>query len=276
MMKKYLFALIVLLSVLLYTLGRRVNRIEVLRVGCECDYPPNNWEEDRKTDSNAPIVNREGFYAEGYDIQIAKAVAEKIGARLEVKKILWQDLIPALQRREIDAIFSGMLDTDERKARVDFSDTYDYFETEYAIIVHKDSKYAQAQKLNDFYGAVITGQAGTALDVLVEQVPGAIHVEPADTFTELLDKLLNNDVDGIVINVDTGEIYEKSHQDLLMVRFPKGKGFKLNFTGTCVGVRKKNDTLLRAINSALSELSKRDRQRLMDMTILRQWENINI
>ena len=273
-MKKYIF-LIVLLFLIVYIAGRSMNKITVLRVGTEGDYPPNNWEEDKSTDSNVPIENKKGFYVEGYDIQIAKHVAEQIGAKLEVKKIAWQDLIPALKRREIDAIFSGMLDTDARKKEIAFSNTYDFQETEYAIMVYKNGKYASAKKLSDFYGAVITGQKGTLFDDAVEQIPGAIHVEAADTFTEMIDKLENHDIDGVVIDLDSGLIHERSYPSLMLVRFSEGDGFKFNFTGTCAGVRKNDAKLLNEINSVINGLSKRDRQRIMDRTIARQWENIN-
>ncbi|MBQ6113495.1 MAG: transporter substrate-binding domain-containing protein, partial [Synergistaceae bacterium] len=86
---------------------------QVLRIGVECDYAPNNWEEKEPTDFNVPLSNFSGLYAEGYDIQMAKLVADKLNFNLEVKKIAWENLIPALQNGEIDAIFSGMLDTEE-------------------------------------------------------------------------------------------------------------------------------------------------------------------
>ena len=274
-MKKYIFLVIILAAALYFLMTQdKPVKIEIIRIGSECDYAPNNWEEDKATSSNLPLANKKGSYAEGYDIQIAKSIAEHIGAKLEVKKIAWQELIPALQRKEIDAIISGMLDTDDRKQLIAFSETYDYFETEYAIIVHRDSKYAKAKRLNDFYGAVITGQEGTALDTVVEQIPGVIHVKAAYNFSELVEKLMDSDVDGIVINVDSGEIYEKAHPELTMVRFPKGEGFKLDFTGSCIGVRKKDTRLLEEINGALRGISNRERQRIMDRTLAREWNNL--
>ena len=272
-MKKIFFIVIMFMLAGFYYWGTGINKIEVIRVGSECDYAPNNWEEHRITNSNIPIENKDGFYAEGYDIQIAKLVAEHIGARLEVKKIEWQDLIPALQRREIDAIFSGMLDTDERKKLIAFSDTYDFQETEYAIIVNKGSKFSNAKKLNDFYGAVLSGQRGTLHDDAIEQIPGAIHTAPVDTFSEMVEKIVKHEIDGAVIDLDSGRIQEKAHSQLIVIRFPEGEGFKFNYTGTCAGVRKSDTRLLRAINDALGGLSKRDRQRIMDRTIAREWEN---
>ena len=274
-MKKYIFLVIILVSALYFLFNQNTPvRIELLRIGTECEYPPNNWEESEATSSNVPLANEKNSYAEGYDIQIAKVVAEKLGARLEVKKIAWQELIPALQRREIDAIFSGMLDTDERKKFISFSETYDCIRTEYAMVVREDSKFSKAKRLNDFYGAVVTGQEGTTLDTLVEQIPGVIHVKATDTVEHLFEKLLNRDIDAIILNVDSGEIYEKVYPELMMIRFPRGQGFKLNFTGVCAGVNKKDTNLLNKINDVISGLSKRDRQRIMDRTLSREWHNL--
>ena len=55
------------------------NESNEFRVGMECAYAPNNWQESEATDSNVPVENVAGTYAEGYDVQIAKAIAEGLG-----------------------------------------------------------------------------------------------------------------------------------------------------------------------------------------------------
>lgn len=52
------------------------NESNEFRVGMECAYAPNNWQESEATDSNVPVENVAGAYAEGYDVQIAKAIAD--------------------------------------------------------------------------------------------------------------------------------------------------------------------------------------------------------
>ncbi|MBR1486710.1 MAG: transporter substrate-binding domain-containing protein, partial [Synergistaceae bacterium] len=208
-MKNYFWArlIVVLLSIAVYASVRYDSgNGRVLRVGTECDYAPNNWEENHPTDSNVPLENKEGFYAEGYDIQIAKIVAKSIGAKLEVKKFAWEELIPALNHREIDVIFSGMLDTSERKKLIAFTDTYEDSVTEYAILVHKDGKWSDAKNLTDFGGARFVGQEDTNFDVAIEQLPGAIHLPPVDTFSKMLEAIKNNDADGIIVDYDVTDI----------------------------------------------------------------------
>ena len=268
-MKKYLFLLVLLIFTAGYYVNEQFAEKRILRIGVECDYAPNNWLEEFPTDTNLPLVNDPGHYVEGYDIQIAKLIAEEMNAVLEVRRIDWEDLQNALNRHEIDAIFSGMLDTEERRKYAAFSQTYDITKTEYTILVNNASPYAHAKTFEDFAGARLVAQKGTHLDEVIARVPGAVHLPPVKTVREMLRLVVNNEVDGTVINFDTGQTYERKYKNLTMIRFPKGKGFRLDFNGICAGVRKTDRALLADINGALAHISKRDRQRIMDRTIAR-------
>ena len=270
-MKKYVLLILVLCAFSFYAAEHFAEK-QTLRIGVECDYAPNNWLEDHQTDTNLPIVNEPGHYAEGYDIQIAKLVAEEMNAVLEVRKFGWNELIPALARREIDAVFSGMLDTQDRHKNADFSDTYDVAKTEYTIVVNRASPYADAETLSDFSGARLVAQNGTTLDKAIAQISGAVHLPPVSTVQDMLNMVVNNKADGTVINFDTGQTYERKYKNLKVIRFPDGKGFDLDFKGICAGVRKGNTKLLEEINHALAKISKRDRQRIMDRTISRAFQ----
>ena len=245
----------------------------ILKIGSECDYPPNNWEEGNETDSNVPIANKEGRYAEGYDIQIAKAVADSIGARLEVHKLNWNELIPALNNGEIDAIFSSMLDTDERKKTLAFSDAYESRLAEYNVVVNRDGNFAKSRKLTDFNGAKFIGQRGTNTDSAINQIPGVVHLQPVDSVNEVLEKLKNKEVDALVLDTEVFNMYRQTYPNMLLIQFPKNEGFKFGYTGVCAGLRKKDSKLLGEINTALSKISQRERQRIMDRSIAREWEN---
>ena len=111
-MKKIIIILILAIPVSIY-IGfnllfsyKGATEARVFRIGTECDLPPNNWAENIPTDSNVPLENEDDLYADGYDIQIANLVAKSMGAELEVFKLSWHDLVPALNDHEIDAIFS--------------------------------------------------------------------------------------------------------------------------------------------------------------------------
>ena len=272
-MKKFIAIILVICAVLAYKFWNP-EKTRVLRIGVECNYEPNNWEEKKASDYNLPLVNHQGFYAEGYDLQIARHVADDLNAKLEVHKIAWNDLPRALTEGEIDAIFSGMLDTSSRREFAIFSDPYDITKTEYTVLINTGSGYVNAKTLNDFAGAKFVAQRGSLLDTTIDQIPGVIHMTPVETVPEMLDAVLKGEADGTVINLDTGRSYEASHNNLKLIRFPEEHGFTLDFNGICAGVRKGDTKLQNEINDSLKKLSKHDRQLIMDQTISRLWRNL--
>ena len=64
------------------------------------------------------------MYANGYDVQIAQYVANKLGMKLEIYSIEWDGLLPALESGTVDAIIAGMSPTAEREEQIDFTNVY--------------------------------------------------------------------------------------------------------------------------------------------------------
>ena len=96
---------------------------DTLRVGMECNYAPFNW--TQLTDANGGVqISENTQYAAGYDIEIAKKIAEGLGKTLEVVKIEWEGLSPALESGNIDLIIAGMSPTADRKVSIDFTNNY--------------------------------------------------------------------------------------------------------------------------------------------------------
>lgn len=99
----------------------------VLKVGMECAYAPFNWTDMSEPSLNAVAISgegNEGTYANGYDVQIAQYVANKLGMTLEIYAIEWDALLPALNSGTVDAIIAGMSPTAEREEQIDFTDVY--------------------------------------------------------------------------------------------------------------------------------------------------------
>ena len=65
---------------------------ETLRVGMECNYAPYNWTQAEETEDSLPIEG--GGYADGYDVRIARRVAEYLGCYIEIFKTEWDGLVP--------------------------------------------------------------------------------------------------------------------------------------------------------------------------------------
>ncbi len=109
-----------------------------LKVGMECAYEPYNWTDTEGTSLGAVPISgegKEGLYANGYDVQIAQYVANKMGLKLEIYAMEWDSLLPALESGVIDAIVAGMSPTAEREEEIDFTDTY--YESNLVIIIQK-------------------------------------------------------------------------------------------------------------------------------------------
>lgn len=96
---------------------------DTFTVGLEAGYPPFNWTQN--DDSNGAVKIKGGSqYAGGYDVEMAKKIADGLGKELVIVKTEWDGLVPALTSGKIDAIVAGMSPTAERKETIDFSDNY--------------------------------------------------------------------------------------------------------------------------------------------------------
>ena len=94
-----------------------------LRIAMECNYAPFNW--TQTTNVNGAVkIQGTNFYANGYDVQIAKYIAASLGMALEIYAVEWDSLIPGLQAGTYDGIIAGMSPTAEREEQVDFTDCY--------------------------------------------------------------------------------------------------------------------------------------------------------
>ena len=220
------------------------------RVGMECAYAPSNWQESAATDTNVPVENVAGAYAEGYDVQIARILADQLGKELVIVKLSWDGLIDALNQGQIDAIIAGMMDTAERRESINFSDPYR--ETTYGLMVLADSPYLNATSIQDFSGAAVLGQQGTALDDVIEQIEGVDHLSPVGSVPDMISRLQQGTCDAIVINVENAQGYLASNPNFRLVTFDEGSGFTLPAKGSCVGLRKSDTALLDQVNSILS------------------------
>ncbi len=108
----------------------------VLRVAMECAYAPYNWAQLDSTNGAVKVANDSDMYVNGYDVQIAKYVANALGMTLEIYKTEWDSLITGLNAGSFDAIIAGMSPTAEREEEIDFTSTY-YTAT--LVVIYKKS-----------------------------------------------------------------------------------------------------------------------------------------
>lgn len=113
----------------------------VLTVAMECAYAPYNWTQADDSNGAVPIKDSNN-YANGYDVIIAKKLAEELGVELEIVKSDWDSLIPAVQSGTVDCVIAGQSITADRMQQVDFTEPYFY--ATIVTLTKSDSQYASA------------------------------------------------------------------------------------------------------------------------------------
>ena len=238
------------------------------KVGLECNYAPFNWTQAQSSDLTVPISSGGGF-ADGYDIQIAKKIADGLGKKLVIVKTEWDGLIPALQSSKIDAIIAGMSPTSERKETIDFSDAY--YTSELVVVVQKDGKFAAAKSLADFSGAKITGQLDTFHYSVIDQIEGVSKQAAMETFPAMIVALNANKIDGYISELPGAVSAVAANPNLAFVKFAEGSGFKTDPEDVqiAVGLRK-GDADKDKINEILKGIDGATREKMMEDAVARQ------
>jgi len=235
-------------------------------VGMEANYPPYNW--SQLNDKNGAVQIGDSMeYAGGYDVEIAKRIAEGLGKELVIVKSEWDSLIPSVETGKIDAIIAGMSPTAERKESIDFTDSY--YDSQIVMVVNSQGPYAEATSLEDFENAKVTAQLNTFHYSLVDQIPGADPQEAMIDFATMRVSLLAGKIDAYISERPEGLSAEMADPNYKMIVI--NEGFELNKEErvTAIGLEKGSD-LVDDINEILAGISAEERNKLMDQAMLDQ------
>lgn len=260
--------IVLALSIVLMGCSKNVQDDSKLVVGMECAYPPFNWVQTNETTD--VVKTADGMYCDGYDVQIAKLIAEKLDRELVLHvNPVFDALLTDVQNGTIDLIIAGMTDTAERRQAVDFTDVYYY--TEIVVMVRKDSDFANANSIQDFQGARVAAQTGTTHDILIDQMEGVNHMLTMENFPILTTNLVNNAIDAFIAENVVAEAIVLTNPTLTYIRFEGEQGFSLEEDmSVSIGLKKGSTELKEAINDILADLSESDRTEMMNDAISRQ------
>lgn len=242
---------------------------DTFKVGMEAGYAPFNW--TQLDDSNGAVkISGTSEYAGGYDVEIAKKIAEGLGKELEIVKTEWDGLVPAVQSGKIDAIIAGMSPTADRLEKIDFSDVY--YESDLVLVVKKGSKYENATSLKDFSGAKVTAQLNTFHYTVIDQIEGVDKQTAMDSFPSMRVALEAGAIDAYVSERPEGVSVEESNDNLKMIELSDGFKTSPEDTAIAIGVKKGSD-LTDKINEVLAGISQDARKEMMDSAINNQPSN---
>lgn len=180
---------------------------------------------------------------EGIDIDVAAAVAEKLGLELQVDDMDFDAALLAAQNGKSDMVMAGVTVTDERLKVMDFSDTY--AEGIQSIIVPEDSDIATA---DDLSGKAIGTQRGTTGYIYCTDDFGEDNVIAYDDGLTAVQALNNGQVDAVVIDNAPAQEFVAANPGLKILDTAYAQ------EDYAIGVAKGNTQLLDAINGALEEL----------------------
>ena len=180
---------------------------------------------------------------EGIDIDVAAAIAEKLGLELQVDDMDFDAALLAAQNGKSDIVMAGVTVTDERQKVMDFSDTY--AEGIQSIIVPEDSDIASA---DDLTGKAIGTQRGTTGYIYCTDDFGEDNVIAYDDGLTAVQALNNGQVDAVVIDNAPAKSFVEANPGLKILDTAYAQ------EDYAIGVAKGNTALLDAINGALEEL----------------------
>ncbi len=237
----------------------------ILTVAMECAYAPYNWAQADDSNGAVPIVNSgSGEYANGYDVMMAKQLCEANGWELEVMRLDWDSLVPAVQTGQVDAVIAGQSMTAERAEQVDFAGPYLY--ASIVCLTKSNGALANAAGISELSGTC-TSQLGTIwYDECLPQIKGASIQPPQDTAPAMLMALETGMVDFVCTDMPTAQGALIAYPDLTLLDF---SGTDDNFTvsdeqiNIGISVMKGNSVLKDALDSVLSGMTADDFNDLM-------------
>lgn len=185
---------------------------------------------------------------EGIDVEVAEAIADKLGLELQIDDMDFDAALLAAQNGKSDMVMAGVTVTEERQTVMDFSNTY--ATGIQVVIVPEDSDIAS---IEDMTGKMIGVQRGTTGDLYCSASVedggfGEENVTPYDNGLTAVQALQNGQVDCVVIDNAPAQEFVKANPGLKILDTEYAN------EDYAIGVAKGNTQLLDAINGALEEL----------------------
>ena len=186
---------------------------------------------------------------EGIDVEVAGAIAEKLGLELVVDDMGFDAALLAAQNGQSDIVMAGVTVTEARKEVMDFSDSY---ATGVQVVIVKED--SPIQTIDDLANAEMIGcQKATTGYIYASDTPehggyGEDHVTAYETGALAVEALKNGQIDAVIIDNEPAKAFAEANPGLKIL---DGEWVSEDYA---IGMKKGNTQLLDAINGAMAEL----------------------
>lgn len=195
----------------------------------------------------------------GFDVDIGRMIAEKLGMEFAVEDINFDGLLMALDDGKVDMVLAAMTITEERAGQVGFSAPY--FEASQQVVMRKDAE--PITELSQITDKLVAAYQGTTGHIMCEEM-GMTAGDKLSVFNSLADcvmELLAGRVDAVVMDTVPAQIYVAQHADELMIV----EGLEIPVENYGIAIKKENTELLEKVNAALAEImASEEYQALLD------------
>ena len=196
------------------------------------------------------VADGEGFNGtgfEGIDVEIASAIADKLGLELQIDDMEFDSALLAVQNNTADVMLAGLSYSEERDEVVDFTDSY---ATGVQVVIVKEGSDVTMDNLGE---KMIGTQRGTTGYIYASDTPenggyGEDHVSAYDNGATAVQALVNGQVDAVIIDEAPAKEFVAANEGLTIL---PGNWVEEQY---CAAVNEGNTELLNAINTALNEL----------------------
>lgn len=223
-----------------------------LVMGTSADYPP--YEFSVLEDGKEKIV--------GFDVALAKHIADELGVELEIKDMDFKNLIAALPSGKVDIVIAGMNPDPKRAEEVNFSDIY--YNASHGVLIRKDM-IDEIVSEDDLIGKKLGAQMGSMQEEIAEGIKDA-DVKSLALTNNLLMELKANKIDAVIMEKPVAESYAKGNDDLMLV---EGITIESGEGGSAIAMKKGNDELTKKINEILKDVEDKN---LLDAWIVEAQE----
>lgn len=183
----------------------------------------------------------------GFDVELAKMIAEDMGKELEIKDISFDLLLNELQNGTIDFVIAAMAATDERLEQADASDSY--YTEDYQRVVFRAEDADKYTDFDCFEGAKVAVQSGSIQVGMAEENLLGCELLILQSAADMFNNLLNGKCDAVLVDGNVADGYVAGNEGLALLDkdFPSTEG-------SCVWVRKDDPKgILDSINATIDK-----------------------